>query len=63
MNPENEIVEICGKKYRKLKTIWNGNLDWDNPLLDIYHSDDWIIINGIEYEELKETSTKGGGQG
>jgi len=63
MNLENEIVEICGKKYRKLKTIWNGNLDWDNPLLDICHSDDWIIINGIEYEELKETSTKGGGQG
>ena len=34
MNLENEIVEICGKKYRKLKTIWNGNLDWNNPLLD-----------------------------
>ena len=50
---KDEIVTINGKKYRKLKTIWNGNLDWNNPLLDICHSDDWIMINGVEYEELK----------
>ena len=31
---KDEIVTINGKRYRKLKTIWNGNLDWNNPLLD-----------------------------
>jgi len=53
---KDEIVTINGKRYRKLKTIRNGNLDWNNPLLDICHSDDWIMINGVEYEELDELS-------
>ena len=48
------IVEINGKKYRKLETIWNRNEDINK--VDICHSDKWVMIDGIEYEELDELS-------
>lgn len=62
-----EIIEINGKKYRKIKSLWNENLCSERtrineqgdtviesfiPELDIVDSDRWVMINGIEYEEL-----------
>jgi len=47
----NEIITINGKRYRKLKTIRNGFMDLTE--LDIFPTDKWCMINGIEYEELK----------
>ena len=46
-----EIVTINGKKYRKLKTIRNGNAI---NKVDICANDKWCMINGVEYEELNE---------
>ena len=51
---KDEIVTIEGKRYRKLKTIRNSNVDINK--VDICHSDKWVMINGIEYEELDELS-------
>ena len=48
------ILEINGKRYRRLKTIWNRNFDWDNPVVDVCDMDKWVMINGVEYEELND---------
>jgi len=63
----NEIIEINGKRYRKLDSLWNGGgvgysktIDKNGNItitpflkdIDICHSDKWIMIDGIEYEEL-----------
>jgi len=31
-------------------------MDWDKPYIDVCSSDKWVMINGIEYEELDELS-------
>ena len=46
------IVIIDGKRYRKLISIRNKNIDWNDPFIDVCHPDNWCMINGIEYEEL-----------
>ena len=51
MKTKDEVVTINGKKYRKLISIWNGNLDWNNPIVDVCDMGKWAMINEIEYEE------------
>ena len=69
---KDEIVTINGKRYRKLRTLWNGNLMKEKVTVDnkgfatftlvnetigdICANDKWCMINGIEYEELDELS-------
>jgi len=58
---------IDGKKYRKLKSLWNGNAikekrETDNlghtiitpyiDKVDVCDYDKWVMINGIEYEQI-----------
>jgi len=62
------MIEINGKKYRKLKSMWNDNFftykkkmkpNGDIVIescypdeLDIIDIDKWVMIDGIEYEEI-----------
>ena len=46
---EDEIITINGKRYRKLRTIRNGNAI---NKVEICPNDKWCMIDGIEYEEL-----------
>ena len=46
---EDEIITIEGKRYRKLRTIRNGNAI---NKVEICPNDKWCMIDGVEYEEL-----------
>ena len=46
---EDEIITINGKRYRKLRTIRNGNAI---NKVEICPNDKWCMIDGVEYEEL-----------
>ena len=66
------IIEINGKRYRRLKTIWNDGIGYSTTMdkngyltmtpliqdIDVCDMDKWVMIDGVEYEELE-----GGGQG
>ena len=47
---EDEIITIEGKRYRKLRTIQNGNAIINK--VEICPNDKWCMIDGVEYEEL-----------
>ena len=63
-----EFITIDGEKYRKCKSLWNGNLITYEEKVDeetgimtripiipefrVCNFEDWIMVNGIEYEKV-----------